>query len=334
MALDATSHCSRRERMELSVSAVVCTHDLDRWDALTRAVESLRRQTSAPLEVVVVVDNNPGLLERVATELPHVTAVANAHASGLSGARNTGVTQTTGDLIAFLDDDAEAAGDWLERLVATFSNESVLGSGGRVVPRWLGERPRWFPEEFLWVVGCTYKGVPSTSTRVRNLYGGCFCVRRTVFEQVGGFRSELGRVGSDGMGCEETEFCIRATADNRAAGFWYEPAALITHDVPASRVTWRYFRSRCFSEGVSKARLARLVGADAGLSTERTYVRRTLPAGVAHGLLAMVKRADLAEGAQAGAIVAGLAFTAAGYLRELLAIGRPGGSRRQIPRSG
>jgi len=301
-----------------SVSAVVCTHDVARWDALVRAVVSLQRQALAPIEVVVVVDHNPGLLSRVRAELPEVVAVANDHEQGLSGARNTAVAAARGTLVAFLDDDAEAASDWLELLVATCSREGVLGAGGRVLPRWLGERPAWFPAEFLWVVGCTYEGVPTVSSPVRNLYGGCFCIRRSVFERIGGFRSELGRVGANRMGCEETELCIRAAQGSDDARFWYEPAAVIVHDVPADRTTWSYFRSRCYAEGVSKARLSQLVGADAGLSTERAYVRRTLPGGVGRGVRDAVTGADAAGALRAGAIAGGLAITAVGYGRELL----------------
>jgi GT2 family glycosyltransferase len=305
-----------------SVSAIVCTHDLGRWDALARAVQSLQDQTYRPLELIVVVDHNDRLLERARAELDGVTAVANHHERGLSGARNTAVAQACGELVAFLDDDAEAGPDWLDLLASRCEDDGVLGAGGRVVPRWLGERPAWFPDEFLWVVGCTYEGVPAMSAPVRNLYGGCFCIRRSVLERIGGFRTELGRVGANRMGCEETELCIRAARET-GGGFWYEPAAVIVHDVPAARATWSYFTSRCFGEGVSKARLSQLVGAGAGLSTERTYVRRALPAGVVRGLRDALSGRDPAGLLRAAAIVAGLCVTAAAYGRELASARRP-----------
>lgn len=304
--------------MSLTVSAVVCTHDLGRWDVLLRAVDSLRAQSVPPLEVLVVVDHNSELLDRVCSERDDVVATENRHELGLSGARNTAVASARGDLIAFLDDDAEAGPDWLELLVRACADECVLGAGGRVEPRWLGRRAHWFPDEFLWVIGCTYRGLPTTSAPVRNLYGGCFCIRRSVFDRVGGFRSELGRVGSNRMGCEETELCIRAARDADGSHFWYEPRAVILHDVPAERTTWRYFRSRCFAEGVSKARLSRLVGRGSALSTERAYVRRTLTLGVLRGIRDAAAAHDSAGLLRAGAIVAGLAVTAAGYAREVL----------------
>jgi GT2 family glycosyltransferase len=287
-----------------------------RWPALERAVRSLDEQTLAPLEVLVVVDHNGPLLERVRRELPTVVALENRHEQGLSGARNTGIEAARGDLVAFLDDDATAGPDWLELLAGVCDDPQVLGAGGRVLPRWLGSRPPWFPAEFLWVVGCTYEGVPKHPSRVRNLYGGCFCIRRDIVTRIGGFRSELGRVGSNRMGCEETELCIRAEAASGGAGFWYEPAAVIVHDVPAERERWSYFRSRCFAEGLSKARLARLVGPGRGLSSERAYVRHALPAGVVGGVAAALSGRDPAGLGRAAAIVAGLVVTAAGYARE------------------
>jgi hypothetical protein len=83
--------------------------------------------------------------------------------------------------------------------------------------------------------------------------------------------------------------------------------------VPAARARWGYFRSRCYNEGRSKALVARLVGAHDGLATERSYTLRTLPQGVAGGL-ADALGGDGAGLLRAGAIIAGLLITAAGYL--------------------
>jgi glucosyl-dolichyl phosphate glucuronosyltransferase len=299
-----------------SLSVIVCTHDDRRWDSLLRAVESLRTQTRSVDEIIVVVDNNPVLLERVRSNLEDVVAVENRRSAGLSAARNAGVEVARGALLAFLDDDASAAPDWIERLVRACAKPDVLGAGGRVVPRWLAGRPAWFPDEFLWVVGCTYKGVPTRPARVRNLYGGCFCIRREVLDRTGGFRTELGRVGANRMGCEETELCIRAARQWPGRSFRYEPDAVIEHEVTGERARWSYFRSRCFAEGVSKARLARVVGPGPGLSTERSYVARTLPSGIVRHVTSSVARFEPAGITRAGAIAAGLAITAAGYASE------------------
>ena len=91
------------------------------------------------------------------------------------------------------------------------------------------------------------------------------------------------------------------------------------HHVPAARARWAYFRARCLLEGQSKALVARLVGASAGSATERAYTLRTLPRGVARGLVDTLVRRDPSGLARAGAIMLGLAITTAGYLQGLAA---------------
>jgi glucosyl-dolichyl phosphate glucuronosyltransferase len=313
-----------------SVSAVVCTQDERRWDAFSRAIASLRDQTRSLEEIIVVVDHNPSLLERVRRELPGVIALANQNERGLSNARNSAIEVATGSSVAFLDDDATAAADWIERLSDACRDPSILGAGGAVLPRWLAARPPWFPEEFLWVVGCTYRGMPVRRAAVRNLHGGCFFIRRYVVAELGGFHVDLGRVGSNRMGCEETELCIRAARRWPGRVFRYEPAAIIFHEVTADRTTWAYFRSRCFAEGRSKAILTRLVGAHRGLSSERAYASRVLPLGIVRELSAGLAERDVTRIARAGAIAGGLAATTAGYMAGL----RDGswGSARRMPR--
>lgn len=313
-ATDREDSSSATDR--LTVSVVICAYDARRWQALRVAVDSLARQSRPPDEIVVVIDHNPELFARAQAELDGVVVIENEQAQGLSGGRNAGIAASSGAIVAFLDDDAEAGPEWLRRLAGLCHLSDSLGAGGRALPRWLAPRPRWFPDEFLWVVGCTYRGVPETVMPVRNLFGSCFGVRREVLAEIGGFRTELGRVGTNGMGCEETDLCIRAGQASPEGAFFYDPDAVIQHDVPAGRTTWHYFRSRCYAEGISKARLAELVGRSAALSTERTYAARTLPAAVLRNLRLAVAEREPGRLLEAGVIVSGLAFTAAGYAVE------------------
>jgi glucosyl-dolichyl phosphate glucuronosyltransferase len=85
--------------------------------------------------------------------------------------------------------------------------------------------------------------------------------RREVFELVGGFTEWLGRLGARPLGCEETELAIRIRQRRPEARLLYDPAAVVHHHVPRQRARWRYFRSRCYAEGLSKAAVSRLVGA-------------------------------------------------------------------------
>jgi GT2 family glycosyltransferase len=314
------------------ISVVICTYSGERWTDLRAAVQSVQSQRSPACEIIVVVDHNPDLLERVRGSLPGIIAVENHEARGLSGARNTGIATASGALIAFLDDDARARPDWLERLAALYSQPEVLGAGGAIEPVWSGGRPSWFPEEYDWVVGCTYRGMPEQQSPVRNLIGCNMSFRRSVLVDAGGFCNGLGRLGARPLGCEETEFSIRVLQRHPEGILLYDPEATVQHQVPAQRAAWRYFRSRCYAEGLSKAAVTRLVGARHGLSSEGIYVMRTLPRGIWRGLETALRQDDPAGLARAGAIVAGLAITGTGYLVGRLAAWLPGPERRREPR--
>jgi GT2 family glycosyltransferase len=295
-------------------SIILCAYTQARWNDLVDAVASVQRQTLPAHEIIVAIDHNPTLAVQAQQHLPGVVVVENREDRGLSGTRNSGVAAARGTHVAFLDDDAIAAPDWLARLSAAFANPRAVGVGGAIEPLWRDGRPAWFPAEFEWVVGCTYRGMPETRATVRNLIGCNMAFRREVFASIGGFR--IGRVGALSIGQEndETEFCIRLMTACPDAELWYEPIAAVRHKVSPSRTTLAYFTRRCFSEGLSKARLARQVGQAHGLSTERAYTLRTLPQGVLRGIGDTLLRRDPAGLLRAAAIIAGLAITTMGYL--------------------
>ncbi len=298
----------------LNVSVVICAYTEERWDDLLAAVASIRQQNMPPHETIVVIDHNANLLERVQIHIPDVIAIANDKPQGLSGARNSGLTVAQGECIAFLDDDAVAEPDWLELLYRSCEEPQVLGAGGIVEPQWMSKRPTWFPEEFYWVVGCSYQSLPETPQIVRNPFGGCTCFRREVFDTVGGFRDGIGRVGTIPLGGEETELCIRAHQHWPKKIFLYNPHARIHHRIPARRATWRYFRSRCYAEGLSKALITRYVGAKDSLASERSYTLKTLPSGVLRNIRNSIVHRNSIGFQRAGAIVAGFFTTTIGYL--------------------
>jgi glycosyltransferase involved in cell wall biosynthesis len=308
---NTTQHHSVSSSVDASV--IICAYTEDRWDDLTEAVDSVFQQEPAPLELILVIDHNPTLLARAQAAFPGCVVVPNVEERGLSGARNSGIAQAGGEIVVFLDDDAAATPGWLGRLVAGYIDDTVVGVGGAAFPVWAAGQPRWFPTEFAWVVGCSYTGMPTEVAPIRNLMGCNMSFRRSAFEEVGGFRSGIGRVGLRPVGCEETELCIRVRQQIKGAVFLFDPEATVHHRVPEGRSRWSYFRARCFAEGISKALVSDHVGADDALSSERAYVTRTLSAGVARRLIP--RRQLTGRLAQAAAIVAGTVITAAGYMR-------------------
>src|SRR5690606_2462906 len=147
-----------------------------------------------------------------------------------------------------------------------------------------GRRPDWFPEEFDWVVGCSYRGLPGGRVRVRNVLGGNASFRREAFDAAGGFATGIGRDGNKRpLGGEETELCIRLSRARPDAVLLIDDRAVIHHRVPGAREHFRYFRTRTYAEGLSKALVARSVGTRRALESERRYTTRGLPAGVVRG---------------------------------------------------
>ncbi|MCX4232542.1 glycosyltransferase family 2 protein [Streptomyces ortus] len=323
------------------ISVVICVYTEDRWEDILAAVASVRAQSRPARETLLVVDHNQALLDRLSEEYAahgerrgteEVRVLANAGPRGLSAGRNTGIAASRGDVIAFLDDDAVAERDWLRRFAEGYEDPRVMAVGGRTMPIWAsGRRPAWFPAEFDWVVGCTYRGLPPGRVRVRNVLGGNASFRRTAFDAAGGFATGIGRDGDRRpLGCEETELCIRLTRARPDAVLLIDDRAVIHHRVPEIRERFAYFRTRTYAEGLSKALVARSVGAGKGLESERRYTTRVLPAGVARGLRdALLARPGGAG--RAAAIVAGVVTAAGGYALGSLRARRRGTTFSALP---
>lgn len=295
----------------LSVTVIITAFTEERWDDMMAAVESVRRQTLRAHQLILVIDHNEALTKRLAAEVPDAQVVENRVARGVTGSRNVGVRLATGDIVVFLDDDAEAQPDWLAKLLAPYDDPRVIGVGGRLDPLWTAGQPRWFPEEFNWVVGCTYRGMPTQPAPVRNFIGANMSFRRDIFDEVE-FFTGIGHVGHRTIGGSDPDFCLRVARRWPDRVLLYHPEAVVRHRAHAVRGRFAYFRSRCYSEGLSKAIIRRNFGGRS-LSSERTYTTRTLPHGVLRGVGEAV-RGDLSGALRASAIVAGLAFTTAGFV--------------------
>ena len=304
--------------MTADISVVICAYTEARWNDLVAAVTSVQYQDVAPREIIVVIDHNPQLLARTRSQLPGIVVLENRESRGLAGARNSAVAIAQGAIVAFLDDDAIAALDWLAQLSTGYDNPQVVGVGGSIQPLWPGNRPGWFPEEFNWVVGCTYRGLPGQSAPVRNLIGANMSFRRQVFAAVQ-FYSGVGHKGTRTLGGSDPDFCIRVNQHWPQKVLLYEPRARVYHRVSKNRAHWSYFRLRCYNEGLSKSLIMQRLGSRDALAAERRYTLRTLPHGVMRGLADSVQHRNIAGLARAGAILAGLLITTTGFIMGLAA---------------
>ena len=176
-------------------SVVVCVYTEKRLPLIRLALNSVVHQTMLPWQLIVVADHNQALCDGLAAEYPDLEVISNKFEKGLSGARNTGIEYAEGNVVVFLDDDAWADPRWLETLLASYDDESVFGVGGLVRAHWSSSgMPAWLPEEFLWVVGCSYRGLPEAKAEIRNPVGANMSFRRSAFDQAGLFDSSVGRI--------------------------------------------------------------------------------------------------------------------------------------------
>jgi GT2 family glycosyltransferase len=302
-----------REAQPKAISVVLACHSEDRWTSIVSALHSLENQTLQPEQIIVTVDHNPVLTERVKAAFPKMLVVDNEQGiRGASSNRNVGAAASTSEITAFLDDDEVADPDWLELLIEPFASPEVVGTGGRYTPVWSTEEPFWFPDEFAWVVGAHHNGMPTETSQVRNVWAGNMAVRTADFRAVSGFRTDFGKVGERSQP-EDTDLCIRMSRESK--GIWmYVPRAIIHHEVPVDRSSFRFFVERCFNEGHGKISLKTALSETelTELDDENEYMRRTVPLGAVlqlkSALHSVSRAAAMAVGVGAAGLGAGTAM--------------------------
>lgn len=301
-----------------TVSVIICAYTEDRWLQLKKSVASVDAQTSPPIEIIVSIDHNEELLrkseeyfgkERPAEAIPLIV-LANKYSGHLGAARNTAAEFASGEVLAFLDDDATAAADWLERLIVPYDDERVGAVGGKPLPVFETGRPRWFPHEFDWVIGCAYRGLPLARGPSRRLIGANMSARRSALREIGGFHTDHQ---------DDMDMCQRiAYAQHKVL---YEPLAIVHHLVPATRTTWHYFWRKCYTANQGKVEVRANMHRAASFRAELTFVTRALTTGVLAEIRDVV-RGDLYGLARVGAMIVGIAFAGLGHLSGKLQLRR------------
>ncbi|MDY6775301.1 MAG: glucosyl-dolichyl phosphate glucuronosyltransferase [Halobacteria archaeon] len=257
----------------MKVSVVLCTYSLDMYDDFKEAVESLLSQTYDELEVVVVVDGTDEVYERVEDDYGGRDGVVlhlNDENLGLLRSRNKGAELSSGDVVAFIDDDAVADEEWVDELVATYQRHDALAAGGKMVPDWVAGKPSFLPEEFYWLVGVTHRGFvdDEEEQEVRNTFGSNISFRRDVFLKLGGFDPNIGgRKGDKNLQGGETELCARLY-DEYGERVWYNPDAEVAHKVFDYRTSKKWLLERAFWQGYSKRAMEVLVPESGGEEDE------------------------------------------------------------------
>jgi glycosyltransferase involved in cell wall biosynthesis len=257
----------------MRVSVVICTHTLDRYDDLKEAAKSVLDQTYDPVELVLVSDGDQDVYERYQTDFGDNDTVrihCNDENVGLLESRNNGAQAATGDVVAFMDDDAIADPEWVAELVAAYREEDAIAVGGRMTPAWVAGKPSFLPAEFYWLVGVTHRGFgppggdENTPGEVRNTFGSNISFDREVFLELGGFDSNIGgRQGDANLQGGETELAARLQTEYDT-GVYYTPDAKVAHKVFEYRTDPGWLLDRAFWQGYSKRGMEVLVPASTG----------------------------------------------------------------------
>ena len=237
-------------------SVVVCTRN--RCELLVPVLDALFAldYPSGRWELLVVDNGSTDDTLRIARDRerrrPEFVRIVEEPTLGLSTARNRGIRESRGEIVAFLDDDAFVCPDWLRVLVSALGDEGVLVAGGPVEPLFDSALPDWFHDRFLPYLSAWDRGPALHDVRYNNYPRGAnIAFRSEVFERFGGFCRQLGRRGRSLLSCEEIEVCLRV---DRAGGrIVYVPDAPVGHVTATDRLTPRWLARRFAAQARSEA---------------------------------------------------------------------------------
>ncbi len=244
----------------VKISVIVCTHN--RCESLKDTIYSLQEQDlpASDYEVIVVDNNSLDDTKAVVEELNRSLTVPVHYifegTLGLSKARNTGVTNARGAIVGFLDDDVFADRGWLSNLVKVYGEErDAVCVGGRIELKWEVAKPKWWNPAFDKEYGVDH-GIERKVLKYPCFpYGSNISFKKSLFLGLGGFSVHFGRKGSQLLGWEEVDLCLRI--EKNGGQIYYEPNAIVRHRMTSSVIKRSLALRRSFGYGRSHAMLER-----------------------------------------------------------------------------
>ena len=254
------AYCSTA--MELSV--VIGTYN--RAHLLAGTLGALAAQQVPPSldwEIVVVDNNSTDATAQVVAAFSPKTAIPVRYVSeprqGISHARNRGIREAQGSILAFTDDDVLPAPDWVSEVAAGMERWDAHGVGGRILPQWEGERPGWLTENrrplrLLALMESAESGWLAMPLKPHpQVWGANMAFRREVFDRVGEFDPRRGVVGKRLFRGEESDLIERAL--DLGLKIAYDPTLTVFHRIGPDRMRKAYFRRLEFESARGEARL-------------------------------------------------------------------------------
>ncbi|MCX7744153.1 MAG: glycosyltransferase [Flavobacteriales bacterium] len=287
--LHEMNHCFK-------ISAVICTYNREKY--IRKALDALAVQTLAKSDFEIVVINNNSTdrsaeqIQEFISDHPELHIVfCNEAQQGLSHARNRGIKESTGKLITFLDDDAIAPPDFLEKCVKYFEqNPNMMALGGKIIPEFVDGKPIWYTKHYWGVTGQFDPGNQPGAI----LYWGKFpcgsnmTFRRDFFDTYGFFNPNLGRKGAILLAGEEKELFSRVKDKHDKDCVWYQPDLIVYHIVDNTKLNADYLKKFCL--GFAKGEKLEVADAPWNVKLKR-YMEYTIkPLGaMLLGLLFIIK---------------------------------------------
>jgi glycosyltransferase involved in cell wall biosynthesis len=238
----------------MKVSVVICTYSSERYEDYIEAIESIKNQTYDRIEVVLVIDGNDTVFDRIEEKYGTDESVilhCNDNNRGISYSRTKGAKLATGEVVAFIDDDAIAEPTWIDELISVYEQTDAVAVGGQLAGEWLAGEPAFLPQEFYWLIGVTPRGFADHMEEVRNTYGSNISFKRDVFLEAGGFDEKTGLKADSKVQAHEAPICLRIT-QNTGKGVIYNENAVVYHKIFNYRTSYSWLLSRAFWQGYSK----------------------------------------------------------------------------------
>jgi glycosyltransferase involved in cell wall biosynthesis len=249
------------------LSIVVTSYTTDRLKGNHELLESIKAQTLTAFETIYVVERSKELFQNIETyvqnnKIPNVKMIFNNGETGASAARNLGMKDAKGEIIAFIDDDVVLASDWAEEMIKTY-DDSIIGVSGTALPLWECPQPKWLPEELYWIVGCTSWLNSKEVKEIRNVWTMNSAFGREIVDRGIYFSQNIGPSGGSMKGreknrlSEDLEFSMRA---RKITGkrIVFNPKVKVQHRVTPDRLTWNYIIQWSYWIGSSRKTLKRL----------------------------------------------------------------------------
>ena len=230
------------------ISVVVCTYN--RAALLEKALRSLFAQKAdASSFEIVVIDNNsadetPQVVESLKAESPVPLRYFRESRQGNAYARNAGVDQAAGLVVAYMDDDVIADENWVAVMRDAFAHEPELSFvGGKVLPIWESDPPSWLTNAHwapLALIDYGPEPLDIAGQTPLGLLTANIGIRREVFAEVGRFLTSLQRVKGAIGSMEDHEFLMRVCRSGKRGK--YLPDLITRAWIDPERLTKTYHR--------------------------------------------------------------------------------------------